>query len=174
MSVTVNQEIVINLVSKEALMAHVIITCDVCDKKIRELWKHTETPTRFSGRVLCDNCEKIEARKCANRIQGELESLNANLKPLFELYQNGGPEGDQSDEGFNQLAEYAAGVEILKTTKLILSGGGPASWLEVTTDEEGITRKVLFVFEDWFDHAEINVKAGTQAWKFAEFMVEAH
>ena len=100
--------------------------------------------------------------------------MNSNLKPLFELYQNGGPEGDQSDEGFNQLAEYAAGVEILKTTKLILSGGGPASWLEVTTDEEGITRKVLFVFEDWFDHAEINVKAGTQAWKFAEFMVEAH
>ena len=174
MSLKVNQEKLYNPENVLVTSSHVVVFCYYCDREVSEIWFGSERTQKFSGRVLCNSCEEKEAAKCANRIQGELESLNSNLKPLFELYQNGGPEGDQSDEGFNQLAEYAAGVEILKTTKLILSGGGPASWLEVTTDEEGIIRKVLFVFEDWYDHAEINVKAGTQAWKFAEFMVEAH
>jgi len=137
----------------------VVIICERCGSNSKEIvLPNVERILVSNERHLCPVCSQIEARNCSNRIEGELTSLNSNLKEIFEKYES--DSGAIRDAAFDELAEYAAGVEMLKTVKLVLSGGNPDSWLEVTHNDENIIQKVVFVFEDWFDRAEVKVQPG--------------
>tara|TARA_R110000787_G_scaffold110744_1_gene219425 strand:+ start:639 stop:1052 length:414 start_codon:yes stop_codon:yes gene_type:complete len=52
--------------------------------------------------------------------------------------------------------EYPAGVSKQTVYKVEISGGGPASWLEVWINDADITA-IVYHFSDWYDHAERNL-----------------
>ena len=65
----------------------------------------------------------------------------------------------------------AYGLDTHKVTRLTWSGGGPADWIEVHHDGDGI-RRIDYVFQDWYDGARREVSEGSPIWRYAEMMLE--
>lgn len=117
-------------------------------------------------------------RTCEERITEELDNTEWWLAERYELIDaaNQADDWKRQDELREEIEPYA--VDVKHVLKLELSGGGPASWLEVGLEKErwGVTVvSVTYHFADWFDHAERDVSE-TEApdmWRLAEYYAES-
>lgn len=100
---------------------------------------------------------------CAERIGQELKDREAEMKQMLE---KANEEGD-----FEDVYEFAIGINNYKMTTLTLSWGGPADYLDIKHGEEGII-SINYRFEDWFDGASKQVEEGSPLWEYAEMMLE--
>ena len=95
---------------------------------------------------------------CAERIASHLASEQENLKAIYAVidgdYDTESDESEtaQADNAYEELYNYALGMNTIKETTITLSWGGPASYLEVLHDGAEITR-LTYRFSDWFDTA---------------------
>lgn len=108
---------------------------------------------------------------CAELIGQELEDRERELARLYAVIDSG--DGmDKEDEAYNEINEMAYGIEIKKIFKVIWSGGGPADWIEITTDENGDIEKVEYIYQDWYDGARKQVEEDSAVWRYAEGILE--
>jgi hypothetical protein len=108
---------------------------------------------------------------CAERIGQELADREAELHRLYAVIDSG--DGmDLEDEAYNEINEMSYGIEVKKVYKVIWSGGGPADWIEITTDSEGDIEKVEYIYQDWYDGARKQVEQDSSVWRYAEGILE--
>lgn len=106
---------------------------------------------------------------CAERIADQLANEERNLKDIYSAIDN--PEG-QLEEAFEDLYNYALGINTIKETTITLSWGGPASYLEILHDGAEIT-KLTYRFSDWFDTAtEIITDEQSNLYRYAQEMID--
>ena len=105
-------------------------------------------------------------KTCAERIGAELANREQYLADLIKKAEESEYYGD-----YEEIYELALSVDTKRVTKICLSWGGPADYLEVTWDNNGI-EEVIYRFSDWFDTATQEVKEGSALWQYAEMMIE--
>jgi hypothetical protein len=97
-------------------------------------------------------------KTCAERIADQMASEAENLKAIYSVidgdYDTESDESEtaQADNAYEELHNYALGMDTIKETTITLSWGGPASYLEILHDGAEITR-LTYRFSDWFDTA---------------------
>ena len=109
---------------------------------------------------------KTETTKCADRIADEMKSREAQIAEMQSKAEESGYYGDEE-----ALYELALGITNKCVMKICLSTGGPADYLEVTHDRDGI-ESVVYRFSDWFDTATREVERGSALWNYAQMMYE--
>jgi hypothetical protein len=117
--------------------------------------------------------EEIKAKNCEARIEGELQDRENYLENLFTIFddKNCTATEEERDGANDAIYELAYGSDTHKVTRFTWSGGGPADWIEVQHDDDGI-RRIDYVFQDWYDGARREVKEGSAVWRYAEKMLE--
>ena len=114
---------------------------------------------------------ETQNKTCAELIGSELADREAELARLYSVIDSG--DGmDLEDEAYNEINEMSYGIDIKKVFKVIWSGGGPADWIEIVTDNEGNLERVEYVYQDWYDGARLDVKEGSAVWRYAEGILE--
>jgi len=114
-----------------------------------------------------------ELKKCSDRIDESLQDTEQSLKDLFDTIDGDNVSEDESetqstDNAYEELNNYALGVNTKKVTTITLSWGGPASFLEVEHDDLGID-KITYRFSDWFDTATVEVlDQESMVWRYVE------
>lgn len=102
---------------------------------------------------------------CAELVAIKMQERESELKELMD-----NPESDWSDDP-------ALSVETTQITKICLSYGGPADYLEAYWEKDrfqydGVYR-VVYRFSDWFDTATYEVEEGSALWNYANIIVES-
>jgi hypothetical protein len=115
--------------------------------------------------------EEIKAKSCEARIGQELADREKDLRDLFTIADDYEGDEDLRDQANSEIYEFAYGAETYKVTRLTWSGGGPADWIEVQHDSDGI-RRIDYVFQDWYDGARREVKEGSPVWRYASIMLD--
>lgn len=105
---------------------------------------------------------------CAERIAEELKYTEALLQDL-QTRIDGGESKAQED-----LWELPLSIETFKTTRVTFSTGGPADWIDITTDEDNDIVKVTYTLQDWFDSATLPVERGSWLWSYADLVTEGN
>lgn len=114
---------------------------------------------------------------CEERIAGELTNTEEWLSRTYRQIDKANERGETAREEELREEIEVYGVTVTRVMRLTLSGGGPASWLEVHMDDSGRwpeVERVIYHFADWFDHAEREVTE-TEApgmWRLAEYYGE--
>lgn len=103
---------------------------------------------------------------CADRIGQELADREAQIKAMLEQAEDSEYYGDEE-----AIYELAIGVSHYKVMNICLSYGGPADYLEVKHDDNGV-HSVTYRFSDWFDTATREVEEGSYLWNYAVMMWE--
>ena len=107
------------------------------------------------------DAETTKHATCSDRIKEQLASLNESIT---ELQNN-----PESDEYFNDLA---LSIDTYKLITVCLSYGGPSSYLEIKTTNEGEIISVTYRFSDWFDTATLPVFDSEPAYAYAVSILE--
>ena len=117
--------------------------------------------------------EEIKAKNCEARIEGELRDREFHLETLFTIFddKNCTATEEERDGASDEIYEMSYGSDTFKVTRFTWSGGGPADWIEVHHDGDGI-RRIDYVFQDWYDGARREVPEGSPIWRYAEMMLE--
>jgi leucyl-tRNA synthetase len=117
--------------------------------------------------------EEIKAKSCEARIESELKDRERYLDTLFTIFDDEDCTAteEERDGANDEIYEMAYGLETYKVTRLTWSGGGPADWIEVQHDGDGI-RRIDYVFQDWYDGARREVSKGSPVWRYAEMMLD--
>lgn len=63
-------------------------------------------------------------------------------------------------------------IDKITVVKIQLSTGGPGDWLEIYMYDTGEFEKVVYHFNDWFDHASVGLNSDSSLYRYAEMMVE--
>jgi hypothetical protein len=115
--------------------------------------------------------EEIKAKSCEARIGQELTDREKDLRDLFTIADDYEGDEDLRDQANEEIYEFAYGYETYKVTRLTWSGGGPADWIEVHHDGDGI-RRIDYVFQDWYDGARREVPSSSPIWRYASIMLD--
>lgn len=117
--------------------------------------------------------EEIKAKNCEARIEGELRDRENYLDNLFTIFddKNCTATEEERDGANDEIYEMAYGSDTHKVTRFTWSGGGPADWIEVHHDGDGI-RRIDYVFQDWYDGARIDVPSVSPVWRYASLMLD--
>lgn len=105
---------------------------------------------------------------CADRIAEQLASEERNIGDIYRVIDD---PAEFLDEAYEELYNYALGIDARQETVITLSWGGPASYLEVTHRGAEIY-KVIYRFSDWFDTAVQEVEEGTNLYRYAQEMID--
>jgi hypothetical protein len=112
--------------------------------------------------------EATKQATCADRIADQLASEERNLGDIYRTIDDPTQELDQA---YDDLYNYALGMNSIKETTITLSWGGPASYLEILHDGAEITR-LTYRFSDWFDTAtEIITDEESNLYRYAQEMI---
>lgn len=103
---------------------------------------------------------------CNQRIGQELASREADMKALFDKAEETEYYGDEES-----VYEYALSIDTKKVTTICLSYGGPADYIEITHDEDGV-QKMVYRFSDWFDTATQEIEEGSALWRYGVIMLD--
>ena len=117
--------------------------------------------------------EEIKAKSCEGRIESELKEREFYLDTLFTIFDDKDCTAteEERDGASDEIYEMAYGLDTHKVTRFTWSGGGPADWIEVHHDGDGI-RRIDYVFQDWYDGARREVSKDSSIWRYAEMMLE--
>lgn len=66
----------------------------------------------------------------------------------------------------------ALSIDTVQFTKVCLSYGGPADYLEIYHSEGSIDR-LLYRYSDWFDTATTNLESDSPLWDYAQNIVDS-
>jgi hypothetical protein len=102
---------------------------------------------------------------CAERIASQLASEEENLRDIFAKI-----EGEEAEEGYEELYEYALGTMTHQKTIFTLSWGGPASYIEVIHNGAEIV-SVVYRFSDWFDTATQELDEESPLYRYAQELI---
>ena len=101
--------------------------------------------------------------KCADKIGDELKSREADIKALFDT------------DNYEEIGEFALSSDTVKLTKVCLSWGGPADYLEIEWEgnhsQQG-TNKVIYRYSDWYDTATVIVEEDSPLYEYARHIIE--
>ena len=111
--------------------------------------------------TLGEELKSIKNKSCADKIKGELESLNDGLKEMMD--------NPNHDDYFD---DPALSIDEFQLTSICLSYGGPSSYLEVKHQGSDIT-SVTYRYSDWFDTATLPVYESEPAYEYARSVIES-
>ena len=97
---------------------------------------------------------------CAQRIDEQLKAREEEIRALVS-----NPDSDWIHD------DPALSIDRREVFTICLSWGGPADYIEVTTNE-GEIEKMIYRFSDWFDTATITLDEDSPLWQYASFQVE--
>lgn len=104
--------------------------------------------------------ETNEHQSCAQLVHRNLLNREEQIKELMS--------DPNSDEYFD---EPALSIDTTKLTKVTLSYGGPADYLEIEHLDGEIIR-LAYRFSDWFDTAVTYLQDDSPLWAYAQNIVE--
>ena len=78
---------------------------------------------------------------------------------------------DLCDAAQERLYEYPLSIQTLRVHRIDISTGGPGDWLEAFVDEDGDIDRIVYHFNDWYDHAERTLEG--RDFETAEMFVSA-
>jgi hypothetical protein len=107
-------------------------------------------------------------RTCAERIHDHRKSREDDLAFIFDKAESSNEE--ESENGYIDLDAYPLSFEEYSVIKVLLSWGGPGDWLEIYLNNANII-KVEYHFNDWFDHAQVDVNEDSVFYRYAEYVV---
>ncbi len=125
---------------------------------------------------------------CEQRIQESMEYTELHIKAMLAVAHNEIDDLDDEDEddiavlkiiedddiNDTDVYEYALGVDVHKSYRIHLSTGGPASFIEVITDDQNNIEDVYYHFQDWFDGAKRKVDETSPIYRYAMMMLEVN
>ena len=97
---------------------------------------------------------------CRERIAQEMKEREEQIRALVS-----NPDSDWLQD------DPALSIDRREVFTICLSWGGPADYLEVTTNEREI-EKIVYRFSDWWDTAKLEVGEDSPLYKYARFQVE--
>lgn len=97
---------------------------------------------------------------CAQRIDQQLKEREEEISALIS-----NPDSDWIQD------DPALSIDRREVFTICLSWGGPADYIEVTTNA-GEIESMLYRFSDWFDTATITLDEESPLWEYARFQVE--
>jgi len=123
---------------------------------------------------------------CEQRINENMQNTEHYISALLAVFDNDkdslDPEDDSDAEVLriidaddiheSSIFEYGLGVDVHKTYRIHLSTGGPASFIEVITDDQDEIIDVYYHFQDWFDGAKRKVDETSSIYRFALTILE--
>ena len=109
-------------------------------------------------------------KTCAERIDVEMASREEWMRKMLAVHANEEEPTDEIDD--NSIYEFPYEVQTLTVTKVVMSGGGPADWLEITRDGGNGIVRVAYHFQDWFDGAVKIADEGSSLYRYAEWLTE--
>ena len=112
-------------------------------------------------------------KTCKDRIQSHKKMREKTLQEIYDAADNGSNYEDM--DAIDALYEYALGISSCTMVKIDLSTGGPGDWLEVVCNTERNAMEVMEVkyhFNDWFDHASIEVDVDSPLYRYALELAE--
>ncbi len=123
---------------------------------------------------------------CEQRIQESMEYTELHIKAMLAVAHNEIDNLDDEDEddmeilkyinnndiNDTDLYEYGLGIDIHKSYRMHLSTGGPASFIEVITDDQNEIINIYYHFQDWFDGAKRKVDETSPIYRYAMTMLE--
>lgn len=115
-----------------------------------------------------------EERSCEQVIDSHMEDRNVYLENLNDIICDNDSEPEDVENALRELSEFPAGIESFKVIKIILSGGGPADWIEAKLDDDGYVRSMTYHWQDWGDHAQRKIKENSYLWEFAIQIVDTY
>ena len=115
---------------------------------------------------------KTENQTCEQIIDSCMQNRNEYLEGLNDIIGDNESDSEKIEEALIEISEFPAGIESYKVIKITLSGGGPADWIEVKTDNTGYILGMEYHYADWFDHAERKISENSYLWDFAAQIVE--
>ena len=71
------------------------------------------------------------------------------------------------------LDDMPLSIENIRFLKITMGWGGPGDWFEANIDADGSIGRIVYHFNDWGDHAEINVSDDETARAFCERFTES-
>jgi hypothetical protein len=92
---------------------------------------------------------EIKEATCSERIAEQLASEERNLGDIYRAIDD---PAQRLDEPYEELYNYALGIDARQETVITLSWGGPSSFLEITHKGAEIYT-ITYRFSDWFDTA---------------------
>jgi hypothetical protein len=111
--------------------------------------------------------EATKEQSCAERIADQLASEERNLGDIYQAIDD---PAQGLDEPYEELYNYALGIDARQETVITLSWGGPSSYLEITHRGAEIYT-ITYRFSDWFDTATQEVEEGTSLYRYAQEMI---
>lgn len=125
---------------------------------------------------------------CEQRIKDSMEYTELHIKAMLAVAHNEIDDLDDEDEddiavlkiiedddiNDTDVYEYALGVDVHKHHRIHLSTGGPASFIEVITDDQNNIEDVYYHFQDWFDGAKRKVDETSPIYRYAMMMLEVN
>ena len=116
------------------------------------------------GEELASNNEretmKTQEKTCRERIAQEMKEREEQIRALVS-----NPDSDWIQD------DPALSIDRREVFTICLSWGGPADYLEVTTNE-GEIEKIIYRFSDWFDTATLSVEEDSPLYEYARYQVE--
>jgi hypothetical protein len=97
---------------------------------------------------------------CAQRIEEQMRGREDEIKALIS-----NPDSDWLQD------DPALSIDRREVFTICLSWGGPADYIEVTTND-GEIEKMIYRFSDWFDTATREIDSDSPLWGYARFQVE--
>ena len=127
-----------------------------------------------------------ENKNCEQRIQESLDYTELRIKAMLVVAHNEIYDLDDEDDAAvlkiiedddindTDVYEYALGVDVHKRYRIHLSTGGPASFIEVITDDKDNIEDVYYHFQDWFDGAKRKVDETSPIYRYAMMILETN
>lgn len=111
--------------------------------------------------------------KCADLIDADIKCTEDYLSSLLDRL-DGNISDDERDEITCQLDEFSAGNEKYNVLRLVLSGGGPASFVDVLYTPYGDIQNIAYHYQDWYDGAVKLLPKSSPIWQYAEGELTKH
>lgn len=129
-----------------------------------------------------------ENKNCEQRIRESMDYTELRIKAMLAVAHNEIDDLDDEDSddmevlrtinnddiNDTDIYEYALGIDIHKHHRIHLSTGGPASFIEVITDDQDGIINVYYHFQDWFDGAKRKVEESSPIYRYAMMMLEVN
>lgn len=110
---------------------------------------------------------------CEQRIGEYYAGRKADINELLHKLSDPDVSDNERDQASDELYQMPLAVEVVRVVKITIGTGGPGDWFEATVDDDGAIGRIEYHFNDWFDHAAINVSDDDDARLFCEQFTEA-
>jgi hypothetical protein len=105
------------------------------------------------------------------RLEQQYQSTVSNLTDLFAKADNEDLDEDVRDEATREALDCVYGSNKREVTRLILGGGGPSTWLDVTVQDQAIT-EVEWGGAWWSEPITHRIDQDTPLWRLAAYHVQ--